>query len=512
MLKPNKKVFFSLCLMALASFTSFAQREGKDGELGPAIPNDPYAISYVDVFDNMHYDQEYRPQVHYTPITGQIADAIGLICYKGTYHLFHMYDEWSRSRKNNKNWGHAISPDLVHWEQQPQTLNTVLDNRPGSGSGIVDWNNTLKLQSGVEKTLAIFYTDYGRGICIAISRDAGKTWIRHKANPIIPKATADSHTRDPLVFWYQPDQSWRMILYDDKDFKFYKSETLLSWQYLSSLGGFFECPDFFQLAVDGNPANKKWVIVDGDGSYRIGDFDGTQFTSDMANTKVDFGGDLYATQSWKHSYDGGGPVVQIGMLRKDGKQAGAYAKTWSMQQCFPCELSLRTIDKKVSLCRNPINALKELRYDPQFFRNVTLSEGQNAMASVSGDVLEIVMTISPDKAKMLTWDLRGEKLQYDVKGQQLTFMGKSAPLKLVNDKLNIRMIIDRSSVEIFANDGAVSLSKLFLPAADNKSYALSSSGGSAKIETMEVYKLRPIWLAREQELGYQRKAGEAVAD
>ncbi len=157
------KIIATFFLVTLTIAALSAQLEKK-------IPDDPYAISYDDVFENMHYNQPLRPQVHYTPITGQIADATGLIWYKGTYHLFYMYDEWSKSRKFNKSWGHAISNDLIFWEQKPQILNTVLDNRPGSGSGIVDWNNSLGLQSGPEKTLAVFYTDYGRiGINLSLT-------------------------------------------------------------------------------------------------------------------------------------------------------------------------------------------------------------------------------------------------------------------------------------------------------------------------------------------------------
>ncbi|GAJ13874.1 unnamed protein product, partial [marine sediment metagenome] len=175
----TRKKLLTISIAVFAILLLYAQIEKK-------IPDDPYGLSYADVFENMHYDQPLRPQVHYTPITGQIGDATGMILYRGTYHLFHMYDEWSRRRRYNKNWGHAVSNDLIYWEQKPQILNAVLDNRPGSGSGIVDWNNTLGLQSGVEKTMVVFYTDYGRGTCIVFSRDAGKTWIRHKDNPVIP--------------------------------------------------------------------------------------------------------------------------------------------------------------------------------------------------------------------------------------------------------------------------------------------------------------------------------------
>jgi len=240
---------------------------------------DPYRLDYKDVFDNMNYDQPLRPQVHYTPLTGQIADATGLVKYKGTYHLFYMSDEWSKQRRDNKNWGHATSNDCIFWTQEPPVTNSIIDNRPGSGSGIVDWNNSLKLRRGVEKTLVVFYTDYGRGVALAFSNDAGKTWIRHKANPVIP---SHNDMRDPNVFWHKPDQSWRMVVYESNGIQFYKSNDLLKWDFLSRMDGFYECPDIIQMPVGGNEVNKKWVVINGNGAYYIGQFDGTKFTPETS--------------------------------------------------------------------------------------------------------------------------------------------------------------------------------------------------------------------------------------
>jgi fructan beta-fructosidase len=139
---------YILFIILLTNCETFSQVKGDS--------IDPFRIDYKDIYENMHYNQPLRPQVHYTPITGQIADPTGLIKYNGTYHLFYMFDEWSRQRRENKNWGHATSNDCIHWEQHPPITNTVIDNRPGSGSGIVDWNNTLRLETGIEKTLVVF--------------------------------------------------------------------------------------------------------------------------------------------------------------------------------------------------------------------------------------------------------------------------------------------------------------------------------------------------------------------
>jgi fructan beta-fructosidase len=479
----------------------------------PSETPDPYRIDYKDVFDNMHYDQPLRPQVHYTPITGQIADATGLLRYKGKFHLFYMFDEWSRQRRDNKNWGHATSDDCIYWEQQPHITNSVIDNRPGSGSGIVDWNNTLGLRTGVEKTLVVFYTDYGRGVSIAFSNDAGKTWIRHKKNPVMP---GKEGTRDPNVFWYKPDQSWRMVIYEQPGFSFYKSTNLTDWQFLSKMDGFFECPDFMEMAVDGNPEKKKWVLIDGNGASYIGEFDGTRFVPQSKKQALgqetllnNSGGrpnyytrDFYASQAWKQSYEGDGPFIQLAFMMVRG--APSHGRTWSQQMTFPVELSLKTINNEIRLCRNPIDGIKQLRYDPKFWKNADLKPGQNILSDIKGDVFEIIAEIDLQKSKEIIFDIRGEKMVYTTADRQLLFMGDKTTAVPKNNILKLRFIIDRNSVEVYTNEGETSITRLFYPDASNKNIGLTAAG-EAKIQLMELYRLESIWLKREQELGYQRE-------
>ena len=476
------------------------------------IPGDRFGIAYDEVFGNMHYNQPLRPQVHYTPITGQIADATGLILYKGTYHLFHMYDEWSRKRSPNKNWGHAVSHDLVFWEQRPQVLNTLLDNAPGSGSGIVDWNNSLGLQSGVEKTLVVFYTDYGRGTCILFSRDAGKTWIRHKDNPVIPMPEG-RNDRDAKVFWYKPDQSWRMILYESFSFVFYKSADLVHWERLGEIGGFHECPDLLDMPVDGDGNNRKWVIIDGDGAYRIGEFNGSTFIPETELLRVNYGvnrevwrnadRELCATQSWSHSYEGDGPFYQMGFMTLPEK--ASHARTWSQQLSFPVELTLNTVNGDVLLCRNPVNGIKQLRCDPHFWKDCLVKPGENPLKDLKGDVFEFVAEIEPFEATECSIGIRGETLTYSVADKRLSFMGSHAPLLQANGTIRLRIIVDRNSVEVYANQGEVTFTKYFHPDPGNMDLSFSSVGGDLRIKDLEVYRLESIWLKRERELGYYRE-------
>ena len=479
---------------------------------------DPFRLDYKDVYENTHYNQPLRPQVHYTPITGQIGDPTGLIRYKGKYHLFYMYDEWSKRRGDNKNWGHATSDDCIYWEQEPQITNSILDNKPGSGCGIIDWNNSLGLRTGVEKTMVVFYTDYGRGTSVAFSKDAGKTWVRHKKNPVIPiKQGTGGKSRDPLVFWYKPDQSWRMVQYESPGFAFYKSTNLTDWEFLSRIDGFFECPDFIEMPVDGNEENKKWVLIDGNGSYFLGDFDGTQFIKKgerhvlgEESIMTNHGGqdyyytkDFYASQTWKQSYEGDGPFYQLASMWLG--QPPTHNRVWSQQLTFPVELTLRTINKEVLLCRNPINEIKVLRYEAKSWKGITVKPNENPLEEIYGDVFEIISEIDLGKAKEIVFNIRGETVTYDVASQQLEFMKSKSKVSSRENKIKLRFIIDRNSVEIFANQGEVTFTRLFYPDPANMNLSLAAVGGAFKIDEMEVYRLESIWLKREQELGYHRE-------
>ncbi len=257
----------------------------------------------------------------------------------------------------------------------------MLDHRPGSGSGIIDWNNSSGLRRGIEKTLIVFYTDYVLGTCIAYSNDKGRTWVRHKLNPLL-EGTED--IRDPYVFWYKPANAWRMVRYEKKGFAFYESLDLLKWSYLSRLDGFYECPDLFQLFVDGDPNHSKWVLVDGDGTYLIGAFDGTNFESETEKLRVNYGRG-YATQSWKHTFEGDGPVIQlafVGYIREP-------RLTWIGQLSFPCELTLRNSADGIRLFRYPLHLIKNLYQEQRIWREMTVSPGQNEFIDLEGDALDI---------------------------------------------------------------------------------------------------------------------------
>ena len=257
------------------------------------------------------YNQTYRPQFHYTPQQNWMNDPNGLVYYKGVYHLFYQYNPQG-SQWGNMSWGHATSKDLVHWEEQPvaipQTFNAEGQSIEDifSGSAVVDTNNTSGFGTKANPPMVAIYTSAYTGAhptlagrqaqSLAYSLDEGQTWTKYSGNPVLDISSREF--RDPKVFWYAPAKEWRMVVVRAVERKadIYGSPNLKDWTHLSefgpagAVGGVWECPDLFPLAVDGDPANVKWVLVinlnpgsiagGSGGQYFVGDFDGTTFTSD----------------------------------------------------------------------------------------------------------------------------------------------------------------------------------------------------------------------------------------
>ena len=456
----------------------------------PKAPDSAFDITLEEIAGQRHYQHPLRPQLHYTPLQGHIGDATGLFYYAGEYHLFYMYDQWSRRRAAHKQWGHAVSRDLLHWEELPAVLDTVLDNRPGSGSGIVDWNDSAGLRrGGPEKTVMIFYTDYQRGTGIAYSRDRGRTWTRHVRNPVIAGAT---DARDPTVFWHAPTGDWRMVRYEKKGFAFYKSANLVEWTWLSRVDGYFECPDLVQLPVLNAAGERRWVLIDGDGSYVLGEYDGDHFTAATLKLQAEYGKALYATQTWKRTLESGSPIVQVAWTR----YPDIPRLTWNGQTSFPVELTLWKFADGIRLCRRPIDELDNLRVGEQRWCDLMV-EGEKPMPEIAASLLDLRVELEPAGAAMVGLNLAGHQIRYSSAAQTLQVGTVIAPLALDGNRVRLRILLDRSSIEVFADHGQVTISAVKLEPQSASPVTLVSEGGKMRVAVLQVNRLESIWADRQ---------------
>ncbi|RYD44498.1 MAG: glycoside hydrolase family 32 protein, partial [Verrucomicrobiaceae bacterium] len=155
--------------------------------------------------------EPYRPQFHFTPERNWLNDPNGLVYYAGEYHMFFQYNPFGIAGAN-KSWGHAVSRDLVRWEELPVAIQVANGVEIFSGSAVIDWENTSGFQTGSEPPMIAIYTGAGavQDQRIAYSNDRGRTWTNYSGNPVINIGSNDF--RDPKVFWHEPTGKWVMVV------------------------------------------------------------------------------------------------------------------------------------------------------------------------------------------------------------------------------------------------------------------------------------------------------------
>ncbi len=447
------------------------------------------------------YHEKYRPQFHFTPQKNWMNDPNGLVYYKGEYHLFFQHDPFNIKVKfANQTWGHAVSADLIHWKQLPNAIEPDDLGAIYSGSAVVDWNNTGGFKTGKEDVLVAFYTAAGEHApvpkpytqCIAYSNDRGKTWTKYKNNPVVPNIRGAN--RDPKVFWYEPGKKWIMVIYLEKGvFCLLSSKDFKQWTKLQEfmLPSNHECPDFFELPVDGNSNNKKWVFWGATCRYMLGSFDGNKFTPETESlVSCEKPYTFYAAQTWSDIPKSDGRRIQIAWLK-----GGKYPDMpFSQQMSIPCELTLRTTPEGVRLCRVPVREIKGLREKEQSWKDIFLKPGENILSDISGELFEIETEIEPADASEVGFTLRGTPLVYNAKDKTLSTADRKIDLPAINGKIKLHILIDRVSIEIFANDGWKSILMGFPIDADNKTLEIFTKNGQAKIQILNIWNLKSIWI------------------
>ena len=442
------------------------------------------------------YNERYRPQFHFTPRKNWTNDPNGLVYYKGEYHLFFQHNP-SGINWGNMTWAHAVSKDLMHWKQLPNAIEPDELGTIYSGSAVVDWNNTSGLQTGKENVLAAFYTAAGKFAkpekpftqCLAYSNDRGRTWVKYKNNPVIEHIRAEN--RDPKVIWYEPTKMWIMALYLDKnDFVLMSSKNLKDWEKLQdiTLAGSGECPDFFPLAVDGDPGNVRWVFSGANGKYLLGAFDGKKFTQESGphESRV---GNHYAAQTYSDIPESDGRRIQIAWMAK-----GKFPDMpFNQQMSIPCELKLRRFGDDIRLCMLPVKEIGRLRSRSMSWKNVVLEPGRNLLSGLSVDLFEIQAEIELGAATEVGLNLHGNPLVYNVSQKTLSCRNKTVEVAPVVGKIKLHILVDRTTIEIFPNSGLMPIFLCFPLDTENKTLDIFARGGQAKVQKLKLSKLKSIW-------------------
>ncbi|HEX8199764.1 MAG TPA: glycoside hydrolase family 32 protein [Isosphaeraceae bacterium] len=454
-----------------------------------APPAELASLAAIDQGDGLKgepvYREAHRPQFHFTSRRGWLNDPNGLVYFAGEYHLFYQHNPYGWDW-GNMHWGHAVSPDLVHWRELPIAL---YPRRFGdwafSGSAVVDAKNTAGFRTGDEPALVAAYTSTGRGECIALSRDRGRTWTEYAGNPVVTHLG-----RDPRVFWHEPTRRWVMAVYDEHEGKrwiaFYTAADLVHWEFRSRIEGFYECPDLFELPVTGAPGSTRWVLSAADGRYLLGDFDGREFHPESGKHQL-WHGQFYAAQTY--GAEPGGRRIQVGW----GKGIAFPGMPFNQQMTVPCALTLRTTEDGVRLCAEPVAELASVRGRRHHWQDRTIRPGENLLAGLAGDLVEVVAELDLGDAEAVGFTLRGVPVTYDGAKKTIACGSVTAPLRPRDGAVRLRILVDRGSIEVFGNDGRVALSAGVTPPDADHSLGLFARGGAARVRSLEVFELSSAW-------------------
>lgn len=452
------------------------------------------------------FQESLRPQFHYTPASGWMNDANGLFYNRGQWHLFHQHRPPGSPAVV---WAHAVSSDLVHWRHRPTAIREQGDDAAFSGSGLVDEANASGLQRGNGPPVLLCYTLHPPGSsgrkatqCLAYSDDGGESFRAYPGNPIL--RTPDNNDRDPKLFYYGPAQAWLLLLSLSRNnvdrehaaYGLFRSPDLRAWKLLQEIGPgpwYWECPDMFELPIDGDPRRTKWLLLKGSGDYIVGTFDGKRFTSETEPIRINWHNGYYGAQTFSNAPDG--RRVQIGWMNVPKSEApNAWpGMPFNQQMSFPRELRLRSTAAGPRLFREPAAEIAALRKSVRQFNPRALGPGENALAGVAPGLLEIECEIRLEQARRVSLRCRSAELSYEVKSHKLRLLRADPTLELADGRLKLHVLLDRTSVEAFVGGGETDVCGAYFPDPADQRLTLTVEGGPAFVERLVVRELRSIW-------------------
>ncbi len=445
--------------------------------------------------------EKFRPEYHYAPQHGWMNDPNGMVYKDGEYHLFYQHNPYG-STWGNMHWGHAVSRDLVEWEELPIAIYPDRNGAAYSGSCIVDTDNVSGFGEGA---ILAFYTSHGKRETqsIAYSTDGGRSFTKYEGNPVVSSET-EWDFRDPKVLRYEPTGEYVMVLAAGQKVEFHTSKNLRDWSYAGKFGeeyghhegGVWECPDLMEMEMAGG--EKRWVLivnvnpgaaVGGSATqYFIGDFDGKTFSCEDEKNEVkwlDYGSDHYAAVTWSNVPDGRHLAI-------------AWMSNWQYANSVPTEIfrSANTVVRSLSLfseggetyvASTPVDELKT--------RRVKVDKPSQCS--------EVCFSLTPlDGATSTTFTLsnsKGEKVDFIVDFTQKTltvdrhesgdisFSGnfaKATVAPLYGDGYDFRIYIDVASIECFVNGGKTTQTNIVFP---SEPYSELTFGNECSITNLEIF-------------------------
>ncbi len=463
----------------------------------------------------------HRPIYHFQPPSNWMNDPNGAIQWQGTYHLFYQYNPhgplWG-----DIHWGHAASPDLIHWTDWPVALAPT----PGgpdetgcfSGCAVDDNGVPTLIYTGVRGEHYEVQTQ-----CVAGSHDGLRTFQKFAGNPVIsqlpPEAVQKRDFRDPYV-WKEGD-SWYMVLGSRIEdvggaIFLYRSHNLHDWEYLHPLlvndpatgeynvsSSIWECPNFFKLG-------DKWVLIISYHTghqtatviYFVGTFENLRFTPEYQG--VFDHGQLYAPLSF---LDAQNRRILHGWLREDRSDRAQRAAGWSGAQSIPRVL---TLDAQNRLNSAPVPDVERLRGQQHHDGPSPLTEDRTLdFAGLNFDLVArfqpeangrcgLSVGYSPETNESLdiVFDAARQlfivrKVHFEADGARVTHEREIPHVLDPGEVLTLRVLADGSVVELIAN-GRTSITSRIYPAQAGHNH-VRLLGDHAQLIALDIWEMSSIW-------------------
>lgn len=482
---------------------------------------------------------QYRPSYHITPERDWMNDPQRPFFLNGLWHYYYLYNA-DHPQGNGTEWYHLTSKDLVTWKDEGVAIQKYKNGLGDieTGSTVVDHENTAGF--GKDAVISVL-TQQDKGVqrqSLFYSTDGGFTFSSHQGNPVMENPGAE-HWRDPKIVRDEANGQWLMILAEGHKLGMYTSKDLKSWRYASGFErsglGTLECPDLFQLDVDGDPAKRTWVLAaSANGSeegrttgvaYWTGSWDGTTFTpADEKHQWMDAGSDFYAAVTWDD------PRLTEGQ-RLQSRQALGWVNNWDYARKLPTEdwqggmdsivrdIKLKTVDGKPALVSTPSKSLARLEGDPSSSGPETITpDGTAGLPSLPGGAYRLDLTIERttktgdgggDGSEALLQFASGEAIfatvGYNFQDgaafvtREQPAAGDLGPLftqrrtvsaPARNGSVDLTVYVDHSSIEVFVNGGEQTLTSLVFPRSEERDIKLVTGGGNLTLKSLTHTPLR----------------------
>ncbi len=344
----------------------------------------------------------YRPIYHYVNPEGSLNDPNGLCYWQGNWHLFYQAYPPEDPRQH---WGHAVSKDLIHWEDLPYAIYPNPEKQVYSGSTLVEDDRVIAMYHGT-----------GVGNMVAISEDPLLlNWEKVAGKAVIPSVSTDGSQLPYSVFdpsiWKKGDYYYSLSAGrvaegpGDRPVRanfLFRSKDLVDWEYLHE----FVEDDRFTLIGDDGACPYFWPIGDkyimnffshmSGGQYLLGDYDTTNDKFIVTSGgKFNHGA---VSPSGVHAPsaapDGDGGVIVIFNMNP-----GKPTEGWNQIMSLPRRLTLSGTD---DILQEPVSAIESLRYDHRHVGSTKLpSNREIVLKEINGNAMEINAEIDPQSAQLI---------------------------------------------------------------------------------------------------------------